>query len=73
MKNNKIILFQGNKIRRIWHNDEWFFSILDIIQVLTGSLDPKQYIKRLQQSDPALNSKWGANTPCRWRHFKRLT
>jgi DNA-damage-inducible protein D len=40
---NKLIVFQDKKIRRIWHNDEWYFSIVDIISVLTDSPTPRQY------------------------------
>ena len=39
--------------------EEWFFSVVDVAQVLTGSTDPKQYIKKLRSRDPQLNAKWG--------------
>lgn len=51
---NKIIVFQEKGIRRVWHNDEWYFSIVDVVEVLTGSSDPQQYWKRLNQRDPEL-------------------
>ncbi|MCF7871619.1 phage antirepressor protein [Candidatus Woesearchaeota archaeon] len=38
-KENKIVVFQDKKIRRTWFNDEWWFSILDIIGVLTNQSD----------------------------------
>lgn len=38
---------------------EVLFSIVDIIQVLTDSVDPKQYIKRLRARDSELNLRWG--------------
>ena len=41
--NNKLVVFQDKKIRRIWHNDEWFFSVVDIIEILTESPTPRQY------------------------------
>lgn len=44
-KNSKISLFQGKKIRRYWNEDEemWYFSVIDIISVLTDSSVPKRY------------------------------
>ncbi len=38
-----LIVFQGKGIRRTWHNEEWFFSIIDIVTVLTGSSIPRRY------------------------------
>ncbi len=38
-----LIVFQGKSIRRLWHNEEWFFSIIDIVTVLTGSSIPRRY------------------------------
>ena len=43
MKKDKIIVFRGKKIRRILHNGEWFFSVVDIVGILTGSTIPKRY------------------------------
>lgn len=40
---NKLIVFQGNNIRKIWHNEEWWFSVVDIIEILTESSIPKRY------------------------------
>jgi len=39
----KIALFQGRKVRKIIYQKEWYFSIIDIITVLTGSTIPKRY------------------------------
>jgi len=52
MKNSeekKLISFQNQKIRRTWHQDEWWFSVSDICAVLTGSADPKAYWRKLKQ------------------------
>jgi len=57
--NNTLIIFQGKNIRRTWFNEEWWFSILDIISILTDSNDPKQYIKKMRTRDPFLNENWG--------------
>ena len=58
---NEIKLFEEKKVRTVWNEDEekWYFSIADVVQVLTDSTDVKQYIKRMRQRDPELNSRWG--------------
>ena len=40
---NKLIVFQDKNIRRIWHEDEWFYSVVNIVEVLTNSPTPRQY------------------------------
>ncbi|MBI4141881.1 Bro-N domain-containing protein [Candidatus Woesearchaeota archaeon] len=40
---NALVVFQDKKIRRIWHNDEWYFSVVDVIAALTESPTPRQY------------------------------
>ena len=47
-QNNKIILFQEKQIRRAWHDDQWFFSVVDVIEVLTGSPRPRKYWSALK-------------------------
>lgn len=56
-----IQLFEGKKVRVVWDEEQekYFFSVVDIIQVLTDSVDAKQYIKRLRSRDPELNLRWG--------------
>ena len=48
---NKLIVFQDKKIRRIWHNEEWFFSVVDVVAVLTDSKDAKDYWYRLKKRE----------------------
>lgn len=55
----KIAVFKGKKIRKTIHNNEWWFSIADVVEVLTDSNDPKQYIKKMRQRDHGLDSYWG--------------
>ena len=54
-------LFENHRIRTVWNEDEekWYFSIVDVVKVLTDSADPKQYIKKMRSRDPELNSRWG--------------
>ena len=42
-KDKALVVFQDKKIRRIWHNDEWWFSVVDVVQALTESPSPRQY------------------------------
>lgn len=60
-QNNKIRLFEDRKIRTVWDEDkeEWYFSVQDVVAVLTDSADPKQYIKKMRSRDPELNRSWG--------------
>ncbi|MDD5681473.1 MAG: Bro-N domain-containing protein [Candidatus Omnitrophica bacterium] len=40
---SRIVVFQEKSIRRILHNDEWWFSVIDVVAVLTDSLNPRDY------------------------------
>ena len=48
---NKLVVFQDKKIRRIWHNGEWYFSVIDIVQVLTDSNNPRNYWSMLKKRE----------------------
>ncbi len=50
-QNNALVVFQDKKIRRIWHNDEWYFSIVDVIKVLTDSPTPRQYWGKIKDRE----------------------
>ena len=60
-ENFAIQLFEGKKVRIVWdaEQEKYYFAIADIVQVLTDSVDVKQYIKRMRVRDVELNSKWG--------------
>ena len=60
-ESNRIELYENQKIRTAWNEEkeEWFFSIQDVVTVLTDSADPKQYIKKMRARDPELSSNWG--------------
>jgi len=44
---NKLVVFQDKKIRRAWYNEEWYYSLVDIVAVLTESKDPTDYLKKI--------------------------
>ncbi len=46
---NALVVFQGKGIRRIWHNDGWYFSVVDVCGVLTDSVDAGAYWRKLKQ------------------------
>ena len=54
-----IVLFNDEKIRREWYNDERYFSVQDIVFVLTESKNPSDYIKKMKVRDPELSKGWG--------------
>jgi len=54
-----IAVFQETTIRRVWHNEEWWFAIVDVVGVLTDSVQPEGYVKDLRRRDPELTKGWG--------------
>lgn len=58
METTKISLFEGKKVRKVLHNNEWFFSLQDVVEILTDSKDPKQYISKIKARDSELSKGW---------------
>lgn len=56
---SEIALFEQKEIRRVWQDEEWYFSVSDVVKALTDSTDPKQYIKKMRARDPELSNNWG--------------
>jgi ribosomal protein S3 len=58
---SNIKLFESKQIRSIWNEQEqkWYFSVQDVVEVLTESADVKQYIKKMLSRDSFLKSNWG--------------
>ncbi len=56
-----IKLFQSKQIRSIWNelDQKWYFSVQDVVEVLTDSTDVKQYIKKMLSRDELLKTNWG--------------
>jgi prophage antirepressor-like protein len=51
----RVALFQSREIRRMLHNDEWWFAITDIVAALTDAADPSDYWKKMRRRDPDLS------------------
>jgi hypothetical protein len=62
---SNIKLFESKHIRSVWNEAEqkWYFSIQDTIQILTDTVDVKDYIKKMKKRDDSLNSNWGTICP----------
>lgn len=60
-KNSKLQLFQERHVRSVWdeETEEWYFSVQDVVEILTDSKDVKQYIKRMLSRDEQLKNNWG--------------
>ncbi|MEZ4777272.1 MAG: hypothetical protein R3D00_29115 [Bacteroidia bacterium] len=58
---SNIKLFESKQIRSVWNEAEekWYFSVQDVVEVLTDSTDVKQYIKKMLSRDEMLKSNWG--------------
>ena len=66
MANESVIkLFEGKQVRIVWDEEQekYYFSVADIVQVLTDSVNPRDYIKKMLRRDPELKSKWGTICP----------
>ncbi|VVB92195.1 Uncharacterised protein [uncultured archaeon] len=59
-----LVVFEGTKIRRTWHEDQWYFSVVDVVRILTDSTDPKDYWYRLKKRE-AESSGIELSTFCR--------
>jgi DNA-damage-inducible protein D len=54
-----LVVFQEKAIRRTWHNEEWWFAVADVVAVLTDSVNPGDYIKKMRLRDSELSQGWG--------------
>ncbi len=60
-KDTSIKLFNQKQVRTHWDNEKekWYFSVQDIVEILSESKDVKQYIKRMRTRNTELNLNWG--------------
>lgn len=61
MKKNSIKLFEDKLVRSVWDDEkeEWFFSVNDVVQILTDSANVTDYIKKMRKRDEELGKGWG--------------
>lgn len=63
IKKNKLVIFQNKQIRRAWHNNQWYFSVIDVVGSLTDSKDPTDYFKKIRKRDKELGLYIGTKCP----------
>ena len=61
----QIQLFEEKKVRTVWDDEkeEWFFSVVDVVKVLTDSANPTDYLKKMRKREPELGVYIGTNCP----------
>lgn len=64
-KNNQIQIFNDRKVRTVWDSEteEWYFSVVDVVGVLTDSTNPTDYLKKMRKREPELGEYMGTNCP----------
>jgi len=62
---NTIKLFESKNIRSVWNeaDEKWYFSVQDVVSILTETVDAKDYIKKIKKRDLQLNNNWGTICP----------
>ena len=65
VKQETIKVFEEKRIRTLWDDEQekWYFSVVDVVQVLTGSVNPTDYLKKMRKRDPELGKFLGTNCP----------
>ena len=60
-KTNAIKLFEDKLVRSVWDDEkeEWYFSVNDVVQILTDSANVTDYIKKMRKRDSELSEGWG--------------
>lgn len=56
--NNQIALFSDKEIRKVYKNNKWYYSIIDVIALLTEDNNPSEYLKKIKQKDIELKNSW---------------
>jgi len=58
---SNIKLFESKQIRTVWNESDqkWYFVVADVVQVLTDTPNPTDYIKKMRKRDELLSQGWG--------------
>ena len=59
MTDKQLAVFRGKQIRRTLHKGEWWFSVADVVVVLTDTVNASDYIKKMRSRDEELAKGWG--------------
>lgn len=59
LSQTKVAIFQQKEIRKTFYKKEWWFVVEDVVSALTGSVQPKGYIKDMRRRDKELLKGWG--------------
>lgn len=64
MKNKDITnipptVFEEKEVRRTWHDEQWFFAINDVVEVLSETKNVTDYIKKMRLRDAEISKGWG--------------
>src|SRR3989339_551365 len=62
-QNDKLVIFQSKEIRRAWYQDEWYYSLVDVVEALSDSVNATDYLKKLRKRDEELGNYLGTNCP----------
>ena len=64
-QHNSIKLFEEKRVRTVWDDqqEKWYFSVIDVVAVLTDSVNPTDYFKKMRKRDPQLAAFVGTNCP----------
>jgi len=62
---SNIKLFESQQIRSVFNatDNKWYFSVADVVEALTDSVNVREYIKKMRKREPELNSNWGTICP----------
>ena len=60
-KKQEIKIFEDKKVRTVWDSEteQWYFCVADVVEVLTDSKNPTDYIKKMKKRYPSLAEGWG--------------